>query len=385
MPIPRVHISNRPFDLAYRLSTPSHLDYATDIDPSFPTILFVHPIWTDSFFFYPQYEDPLFYENYNLLAFDMPAHGSSVVHSKLEEYTWTAYAKTLIEALQILDVRSVHVVGASMGCTATIQMASSSPNLVESITLVSPPAFNEPPERTMAYKDVQALIDAALGNQDGESLDLLAKVNFDYSTAQMHDPVIREIHDGYVQLGRCMIADGSLEADQALPLYTSLMSSRAQFVQPDNPNLLECSILVLQGTSEGWASDDYDWEHLVARHNDRREQNGESRNGTRIVLEGMSRWMTLTAPDVLNPPIHKFISRKPHSSSVPLVPVIPPVPSLARRPTRPRYQDIDSPALDSSLRPDPRPDSNQVRRKSNDGSVNVNIEVEVLVKVDEGQ
>ncbi|WVF70686.1 hypothetical protein IAT40_005479 [Kwoniella sp. CBS 6097] len=380
MPIPRLHLANKSFDLAYRLSTPSQRDYASDIDPSLPTVLFVHPIWTDSFFFYPQYDDPLFYEKYNLLAFDAPAHGSSVVQSKLqEEYTWTAHAKVLVEALQTLDVRSVHVVGVSMGCTATIQMASLCPRLVKSITLVTPPAFNEPEDKAMAYKDVQNLIDAALGNQDVESLDMLAKVNFDFNTAQLNDPVIREFQDEYVQLGRSLMSDGHLETHKALPICTSLMASRAHFIQPDQPQLLECSILVLQGTSEGWASDDYDWEHLVRRHNDRREEIGESRNGTRVVLEGMSRWMTLTAPDVLNPLMNEFISPTSSSSSTPLVPVIPPAPTLARRPQRPRHRNIDNPAIESVSRAS-KPRSPAL----SDRGVNVNVEVEVLVKVEGG-
>ncbi|OCF45249.1 hypothetical protein I317_00771 [Kwoniella heveanensis CBS 569] len=300
MHIPRVQLPDKPFDLAYRLSTPAHRDYAEAIEPSFPTILFVHPLWTDSFFFYPQYDDPLFNENYNLLAFDMPAHGSSVVRSKLEEeYTWTAHAKVLIEALRILHVGSVHVVGVSMGCTTTIPMATLFPGIVESITLVTPPAVNEPEDRALAYADIKNLLDAALDNQDPEALSLIARANMDFNTAQMNDPVIRQVYEEYVELGRRMMAVGHLEAYKALPINTSLISSRTQFPLPDDDKtLLECPFLVLQGTDEGWERRDYDWEQFVERRNGRREEAGNSRNGTRVVLEGMSRWMTLTAPNV---------------------------------------------------------------------------------------
>lgn len=44
-----VKIPNQPYSLAYRLSTPES-KAAETIDPTYPTVLFCHPPWVDSFF-----------------------------------------------------------------------------------------------------------------------------------------------------------------------------------------------------------------------------------------------------------------------------------------------------------------------------------------------
>lgn len=49
MPVFTVKIPNQPYSLAYRLSTPASKTAET-IDPAYPTVLFFHPPWVDSFF-----------------------------------------------------------------------------------------------------------------------------------------------------------------------------------------------------------------------------------------------------------------------------------------------------------------------------------------------
>lgn len=49
---------------------------------------------------YPQFDYPELYQNYNLLAIDMPGHGSSHIDSPFtEEYSWQNAADDFYRAL----------------------------------------------------------------------------------------------------------------------------------------------------------------------------------------------------------------------------------------------------------------------------------------------
>ncbi|ODN99452.1 hypothetical protein L198_03296 [Cryptococcus wingfieldii CBS 7118] len=137
------NITSAPGRLAYRLSTPRNR-VATGIDPAFSSVLFCHPPWLDHYFFCPQLDDPIFYNEYNLVAIDMPGHGMSL----LKELAGLYY-----EVLQALKIEKIHLVGGDMGSLAHMRLALAHPEIVESLTMVGPPTPVETDLVMMGFTD----------------------------------------------------------------------------------------------------------------------------------------------------------------------------------------------------------------------------------------
>ncbi|WVR05672.1 hypothetical protein IAU60_002694 [Kwoniella sp. DSM 27419] len=373
MSLPSLQLGSRPFQLAYRLSTPSRSGWAERIDPTYPTVLFCHPIWLDSFFFYPQYDDPLLRENYNLLCFDMPVHGSSrVLSTYTDGYTWKDHAQVVIEALAMLDIDSVHLVGASRGGLSAMYLAVLRPDLTQSLILVTPPARIEPMMYTEGYKESLLAIRNSIMVGDLTAIQSLTYGGFELCTARLSDPVIAELRDDYMHWYSVQLAAGELQPQKILSILGSLGASRVEFPSELELKGLTCPKLVLRGSEEGWEDqvEDDEWASMAE------EQGGDV---VRRVLPSMPRWMTLTNPDAINPLIDQFITQR----SVPLASEV----TSQSGPHRPRIP------RESSQATAPPGHASQGRRRTvadlieeqhNKGEPDqgVNIEVEVLVRID---
>ncbi|WVR05671.1 hypothetical protein IAU60_002693 [Kwoniella sp. DSM 27419] len=385
MPLRCLRLPGKPFELAFRLSTPSRRVGADKIEPDYPTILFTHPLLVDSFFFYPQYEEPQLYGRYNLLAFDSPAHGGTRMSAVWPgEYTMEVHAQILLEALHALEITSIHVVGASMSTVAAMHLASMAPDLVITMTLMAPVPTDEPEPWKVTFRECQTGYDIAL-HGDYDLLDSLVLSGLDYNTNAAHDPAIKEVVETYCQQYRSKLTDGLLKPEHAIPTMTALLKSRTAYPDEAGLDRIVCPVQILQGTGEGWAEEDYIWAKGLV---DRLNANSASRGGPQVanaqVLEGTARWSSLGSPDVINPLLLQFIASGKIAGSQSsestrgrprLLPPISPleqtsfeIPALTRRPS------VRSKTIGDIM--------GELEAQGAEAR-GVNVEVEVTVKVDE--
>lgn len=88
--------SQGPANISYVVSSPSSA-YADSIDHNLPTLLLVHSEWASKEFFHPQFFDPLL-RRFNLVAFDLRAHGETVA-DVTPDYTKDEAAEDIIQLM----------------------------------------------------------------------------------------------------------------------------------------------------------------------------------------------------------------------------------------------------------------------------------------------
>src|ERR1700678_2252756 len=69
---------------------------------------------------------------------DLPGSGFSAPPARRSGYSVRALAKTMIRLIETLDRGPVHLVGTSMGGAISIRVAATRPDLVKTLTLISP-------------------------------------------------------------------------------------------------------------------------------------------------------------------------------------------------------------------------------------------------------
>ncbi|OXB38539.1 hypothetical protein LQV05_002642 [Cryptococcus neoformans] len=378
-----VKIPSQPYSLAYRLSTPAS-KVAETIDPTYPTVLFCHPPWVDSFFFYPQFDDPELHWKYNLLAIDMPGHGSSHVDSPLtKEYSWQNAADGFFEALEALTIGPVHLVGSAAGGLIALRLVLSHPEITESLTLVAPPLQDEPEFVERAFDEWLKEIEKTIADRDIESLESLNTYVFDFCTGQVGDPALREMMNEYGHMVQAKMASGELES--ALPICNTLLRFRNVLPSMREMEGINCPVLIIEPINEPQRAAQSDlYTNVVDRLNDAAFRSGKPVNAAKHLLEGAvtGRWITLTNPDPVNIILANFLRTK-SPASLPSSPNPLLTTYVARRPSTPR--DIAG----FTILPPPKvaPGRKTLGEMMDDlerkGQAGVNIEVEVLVHVDE--
>jgi pimeloyl-ACP methyl ester carboxylesterase len=76
--------------------------------------------------------------DFDCAGVDLPGSGFSAPPAKRSGYSVRALAKTIIRLIQTLDRGPVHLVGNSMGGAISIRVAATRPDLVKTLTLISP-------------------------------------------------------------------------------------------------------------------------------------------------------------------------------------------------------------------------------------------------------
>jgi pimeloyl-ACP methyl ester carboxylesterase len=90
-------------------------------------------------------------------AVDLPGSGYSPPPAKRSGYSVRALAATVIRLIETLDRGPVHLVGNSMGGAVSIRVAAARPDLVKTLTLVSPVLPDRRPHRSTVHFPVLAL------------------------------------------------------------------------------------------------------------------------------------------------------------------------------------------------------------------------------------
>lgn len=141
MPQVEIQSSSGPAVINYTISTPSS-ENANSIDPSIPTVLFLHPVYVAQVIFHFQFANPKV-RRFNLVGFDSRSHGETVGRVPPTYRRWHA-AEDVSKFMEALRLPPCHVVGLSLGACVALQMAISYPHQVLSLFMISPLPLIEP-------------------------------------------------------------------------------------------------------------------------------------------------------------------------------------------------------------------------------------------------
>jgi pimeloyl-ACP methyl ester carboxylesterase len=116
----------------------THIHYEYLNNDSKRTLVFIHPGMLDSEVWKPQVAH--FRNNYNVLLYDMPAHGrSGLRNASLLEHEY------MDQLLQELKIQKITLIGASLGSIVATEFALENPDKVEQLVLASPGINGEVP------------------------------------------------------------------------------------------------------------------------------------------------------------------------------------------------------------------------------------------------
>ncbi len=120
-----------------RYSTSRGIAYrATPIDPTRPTLLFLHGLSGSLSAWHP-YES-FFTASANLVIPDLRGHGRSKRWPHERDYTVPEYARDLIELLEELGVARVTIVAHSFAATVVVELARQYASRIASVILLAP-------------------------------------------------------------------------------------------------------------------------------------------------------------------------------------------------------------------------------------------------------
>ncbi|KAL1406168.1 hypothetical protein Q8F55_007854 [Vanrija albida] len=340
-----VNISTNGFKVALhaRISVPGN-PQASAIEPKLPTILFCHPTWLDSLFFYPQIDDPLFAQHYNLVSFDLRGHGATQVSGRDADYSVDTAAADVAAGLDALGAKDVHVVGAGFGSLVAAALAAARPELVQGLVLIALPPARDNDETALAFKECEESLVHAVAKRDLELLDMITTATFEYDAGALPRAVL-EIRDEYVALARAHFATATEQeaADAAWYIWRPLRTRAPP--SAETLGRINVPVLVLQGvgSTDSFAEDAENW---CSEFNFAQVQQGHTARANVTLIQHADHYMTLTSPNIVNPVIAKFIG-------TPLSAGLPPLPSpgvhisgrsgKARRPSTPRGLSFDIP------------------------------------------
>ncbi|KLT42073.1 alpha/beta-hydrolase [Cutaneotrichosporon oleaginosum] len=280
-------------ELHARISTPSN-PMANKVDYGLPSIVFCHPTWLDSFFFYPQMEDPLFTEGYNLVAFDMRGHGLTHVGERPKSYDAWSVADDISAGMERLGIRTAHVVGVAFGAVVAANLASAYADKVKTLTLISLPPNQDNEDTMMGYAECREALVAATRYGDADTLDAITRATFAYDAGSgALAPAIREIRDEYMLAARERLAASAEEAaDAAFYVWEPVTTRRPQ--STEEMARISAPVLILQAaaTEEPTFTEDAQlWAFKFnALHRTTRAQVH--------MIDNVGHFMTLTSPNV---------------------------------------------------------------------------------------
>ncbi|KAF4616456.1 hypothetical protein D9613_008708 [Agrocybe pediades] len=138
MPFVDITLPSGTFSICYDISTPTSGSKSADvIDPSLPTILFIHSGYIGRVVFELQFADKRL-RRFNLVVFDQRGFGDTVGDIGYELYTPTESARDVEQIITKLDLPPCHLFALSNGCTVALEFTEMRPDLVLSVCLCSP-------------------------------------------------------------------------------------------------------------------------------------------------------------------------------------------------------------------------------------------------------
>ncbi|KAF9475136.1 alpha/beta-hydrolase [Pholiota conissans] len=141
MPQVKIESPSGPALIHYTISTPKDKN-ADKIDPSLPTIIFLHPIYVSQIIFHYQFASPEV-RRFNLVALDARLHGGTVGDVP-PAYRCADAAHDIAAFMDALGLPACHFFGVSFGSITALQLGVEHPEKVLSLFLMSPIPWIEP-------------------------------------------------------------------------------------------------------------------------------------------------------------------------------------------------------------------------------------------------
>ncbi|KAN0117912.1 alpha/beta-hydrolase [Hyaloscypha variabilis] len=119
----------------------------TKPNPELPTIVFFHPLLTDSSFFHRQFIDPKLGgeagRKWNLIAIDLHGHGDTTGR---DTFTFSDTSRDSLALLDHFKISEVIAFGVSQGVLASLNLAILRPELVKGVVIVGSSILPQTPE-----------------------------------------------------------------------------------------------------------------------------------------------------------------------------------------------------------------------------------------------
>ncbi|KAF8155557.1 Alpha/Beta hydrolase protein [Crassisporium funariophilum] len=151
MPHVKIKTPSGPVSVSYTISTPDS-ENAQAIDPTLPTVLFLHPIYIAHEVFILQFRDPQL-RRFNLVGVDARCHGETFgpVPSTFRRSHAADDVSKFMEALRLPPC---HFFGLSLGASIALQTAISYPEKVLSLFMLSPLPQEEPEDVARGRQEI---------------------------------------------------------------------------------------------------------------------------------------------------------------------------------------------------------------------------------------
>ncbi|KAF8906760.1 Alpha/Beta hydrolase protein [Gymnopilus junonius] len=173
MPYVKISPPTGPLNVFYSISTPRNHD-AESVIPDVPTILFLHPLYIPQQIFYPQFADHDL-RQFNLVALDLRSHGET--EGVIGEAVYNP-AEDVFHFMATLKLLPCHIFAISIGCSIAMDLASTHPDRVLSLTLCSPQSPTESEEISAARAEIHEDFLQASGRSDP------TEISSEYSTLE---------------------------------------------------------------------------------------------------------------------------------------------------------------------------------------------------------
>ncbi|KAK0203678.1 alpha/beta-hydrolase [Desarmillaria ectypa] len=163
----------------YAISTPTSPN-AKSIDPTLPTVLFLHPVYIGIDIFQMQFGDRTL-RKFNLVAMDLRGHGETG-GSAPKGYGQDDAAADIVKFMEALRLPPCHIFALSMGTIIALQVAISYPEKVLSLFLISALGLEEPADVAQGRQEIA---DCWIEGFKGSTVDEAALYDAVYGALQL--------------------------------------------------------------------------------------------------------------------------------------------------------------------------------------------------------
>ncbi|KAK0480665.1 alpha/beta-hydrolase [Armillaria novae-zelandiae] len=179
MPSIKVKSSSGSLTYNYAISTPTSPN-AKSIDPTLPTVLFLHPVYIGIDIFQMQFGDCAL-RRFNLVAMDLRGHGETGGTAP-KNYGQDDAAKDIVKFMEALRLPPCHIFALSMGTIIALQIAISYPEKALSLFLVSALGLEEPADVAQGRQEIA---DCWIEGFKGSTVDEAALYDAVYGALQL--------------------------------------------------------------------------------------------------------------------------------------------------------------------------------------------------------
>ncbi|KAJ7050964.1 Alpha/Beta hydrolase protein [Mycena amicta] len=192
MPQVSIHSAGGHLDVAYTISTPTSPNAKT-INPALPTILLLHPLFLGQASLHYQFADPRL-RRFNLIALDLRNFGDSVGPVK-PTHDMTDAVDDVVKFMEALALPPLHLVGINLGALVAMELAALWPQRAVSLTLISPPAMQEPADAAHGRREILECWTTAFDSEPADELAMLDAVTgaLQLGLSGAKDPLIKAL------------------------------------------------------------------------------------------------------------------------------------------------------------------------------------------------